>query len=245
MKERLKLLYELNKIDKELNELDSLKGDIPSKIKELSEKRTTLEEQLNEIKKDLTEVETKEKAILKDNDNLTKKIDKNDELLRAGAVKTNEEYDALAREIEDAYDKITKNELEMKEEVKSKKDTLTVQLTDLYNEIEDIKSDLKYNETELASVKEQTEEEEKELKQKRHKIVPKINRDDLEYYERINNAKYGDAIAIVRKGSCLGCYNSIPPQRVIEIRMAEKFFHCESCGRILISEEFVVDNPTR
>ena len=98
---------------------------------------------------------------------------------------------------------------------------------------------MKENEEELATLNEQTEEEERDLKKQRQKLVPKINKDDLEYYDRINAAKFGDAIAVVRKGSCLGCYNSIPPQRVIEIRMAEKFFHCESCGRILISEEFV------
>lgn len=239
MKERLKLLYELNKIDKELNELYGLKGDIPQKIEALTNSKEQLEARLSEIKNELNEVEAKEKVILKDNDALTKKIDKNDELLREGAVNTNEEYDALAKEIEDAYDKIAKNELVMKDEVKSKKDVLTVQLTDLYNELEDMKSNLKENKQELDALNEQTEEEERDLKQKREKLLPKINKDDLEYYERINAAKYGDAIAIVRKGSCLGCYNAIPPQRVIEIRMAEKFFHCESCGRILISEEFV------
>ncbi|MFI5144174.1 MAG: zinc ribbon domain-containing protein [Ignavibacteria bacterium] len=239
MKERLKLLYELNKIDKELNELYGLKGDIPEKINELTGNKDKLEARLSEIKAELNEVEAKEKVILKDNDSLTKKIDKNDELLRSGAVNSNDEYDALAKEIEDAYDKIAKNELVMKDEVKSKKDVLTVQLTDMYNELEEMKSNLKDNKQELAALNEQTEEEERDLKQKRETLVPQINKDDLEYYDRINTAKFGDAIAIVRKGSCLGCYNAIPPQRVIEIRMAERFFHCESCGRILISEEFV------
>ena len=239
MKERLKVLYELTKIDKELNELYSLKGDIPEKITELKLKKEVLEEQLSTIKNDLAEVETKEKALLKDNTALTKKIDKNDDLLRSGAVKTNEQYDALAREIDEAYDKITKNELALKDEIKAPKDRLTAELTGIYNELEDVKSVIKDNETELAALNEQTEEEERDLKKKRSKLVPKINKDDLEYYERINAAKFGDALAVVRKGSCLGCYNSIPPQRVIEIRMAEKFFHCESCGRILISEEFI------
>jgi hypothetical protein len=49
----------------------------------------------------------------------------------------------------------------------------------------------------------------------------------------------GEAAAIVRKGNCSGCYNSIPPQRVIEIKTAEKVFTCQSCGRILISEELI------
>ena len=39
MKQRLLMLYKLNKIDKELQELNSLKGDIPDMIEELTNKR--------------------------------------------------------------------------------------------------------------------------------------------------------------------------------------------------------------
>jgi len=239
MKQRLLLLYELNKIDKELNELYSLRGDLPGMIEEDTEKKSGLEQEMETLKGELAEIEEKEKHIQEENDTLTKKIDKNDALLRAGAVKTNQEYNALAKEIGDAYDKIDKNEKIQNEEFKPKKTELNEKLTALSAELEEILSKLEENTEKLKELNKQTEEEEIELKQQKEKLLPKINADDLEYYERINRVKYGDAFAIVRKGSCLGCYNSIPPQRVIEIRMADSFFHCEACGRILISEEYL------
>ena len=239
MKERLILLYELNKIDKELQELDSLRGDIPEKIEELNQEKLEHEQEIEELKKEISEVEEEEAVLLKEIQNLTEKIDKNDGLLRAGAVKTNQEYNALAKEIGDAYEKIDKNDKKQNDEFKPKKISLTEKLNKLTQEFEEINTGLKENSVKLKDLNEQTEEEERELKQKREELLTKINAEDLEYYERINKVKFGDSIAIVRKGSCLGCYSSIPPQRVIEIRMAEHFFHCEACGRILISEEFL------
>jgi predicted nucleic acid-binding Zn-ribbon protein len=239
MKERLILLYELNKIDKELQELDSLRGDIPEKIEELNREKADHEQEIEELKQEIASVEEEEAVIIKETKTLAEKIDKNDGLLRTGAVKTNQEYNALAKEIGDAYDKIDKNDKRLSEEFKPKKTGLTEKLEKLTQEFEEINNGLKENSEKLKDLNEQTEEEEKELKGKREELIAKINTEDLEYYERINKVKFGDAIAIVRKGSCLGCYSSIPPQRVIEIRMAEHFYHCEACGRILISEEFL------
>ncbi|MFC1563274.1 C4-type zinc ribbon domain-containing protein, partial [candidate division KSB1 bacterium] len=31
-----------------------------------------------------------------------------------------------------------------------------------------------------------------------------------------------------------GCYNSIPPQKLVEIRKMDKVIKCEFCGRILV-----------
>lgn len=241
MKERLKLLYDLNKIDKELQELDNLRGDIPQQIEELESKKREQEEILNEFKTQLAEIEENEKKVKEDNEALTNKIDKNDNLLRAGAVKTNQEYNALAKEIEDAYEKMGANDNVLNNEISIKKGELTEKINVLQTELNVLTENLNMNKETLTVLNEQTEEEERELRNKRDILIPRINPDDLEYYEQINRVKFGDSMAIVRKGSCLGCFNSIPPQRVIEIKMAEHFFNCESCGRILISEEFIDD----
>ena len=239
MKNRLILLYELNKIDKEFQELNSLRGDIPMLIDELTARKNEQEEKIKEFQGELTVLLEQETILLKENETFEQKIDKDDNLLRAGAVKTNQEYNALVKEIEDAYDKIGKNEQILVKDIKVKKNELAEQLKTFQSELDEMLQDLKQHQETLSVLNEQTEEEERELRQKREELLPKINPEDLEYYERINKVKFGDTIAIVRKGSCLGCFNSIPPQRIIEIRMAEKFFHCESCGRILIAEEFI------
>lgn len=237
MKERLLKLYELHKIDKELQELDSLKGDIPLLIAELTGKKSGYEKQLEDIKNELSRIIEEENTLISENSAFIKKIEKNDEVLRSGAVKSNEEYNALAKEIELAYEHIDKNENILEKEMKGKKEQLQEKVNTLQSELEGMMADLAQNQETLNTLNEQTEEEEKELKQQREELKPKVNPEDMEFYERINHAKFGDAMAIVRKGSCLGCFNSIPPQRAIEIRMADRFFTCESCGRILISEE--------
>jgi predicted nucleic acid-binding Zn-ribbon protein len=44
----------------------------------------------------------------------------------------------------------------------------------------------------------------------------------------------------VERGSCGGCFNSIPPQRQLDISSHKKIIVCEHCGRILV-DEYVVD----
>ena len=239
MKERLLLLYRLNKIDRELNELLSLKGDIPVKIEELTEQKNALEAKITALQNKLREVTEGEEFVLNENDALTKKIDKNDNTLRAGNVKSNEEYNALAREIEDGYEKIQKNENTLDQEYKGKKDEINAKILVEQEKLNQIETELAENNDELSEVNKQTAEEENELNKQRNALTKQILPEDIEYYDRINKVRFGEAVAVVRKNSCLGCYSSIPPQRSIEIRTANRFFNCENCGRILIAEEII------
>ena len=41
----------------------------------------------------------------------------------------------------------------------------------------------------------------------------------------------------IQRNACGGCFNRIPPQRQLEIKMRKKILVCEYCGRILIDPE--------
>ena len=41
----------------------------------------------------------------------------------------------------------------------------------------------------------------------------------------------------MQRGACGGCFNKIPPQRQLDVRMRKKVIVCEYCGRILIDPE--------
>jgi predicted nucleic acid-binding Zn-ribbon protein len=239
MKERLLHLYKLNRIDRELHELYSLRGDIPAKIEDLNSEKTELDERSTELKAELQEIVNAEKNVQAENDTLLERIEKDDERLRSGAVKSNKEYDALAKEIEDAKTKIKNNEKTAKEDTAARRSEIENELLLINGQLEDVNSELEQNLKELEELTKQTGEEEKELSAEREELIGKIEPEDYEHYERISKVKFGEAVAVVRKGSCLGCYSSIPPQKAIEIRMAEKFYACESCGRILIAEEMI------
>lgn len=239
VKERLLLLYKLNQVDKELNELISLRGDIPERIDDLTSEKKELDRRVTALQAELDDIFNVEKSSQDENEKLLEQIVKDDTVLRSGSLKNNKEYDAMAREIENAKTKIEENEKKIKDGFTSKKESLKNELTLIRGQLEEINEELEQNSKELEELTKQTEEEEKELISKREEIVPQIPPEDMEFYDRINKVKYGEAIAVVRKGSCLGCYSSIPPQKTIEIRMAEKFYNCESCGRILIAEELI------
>ena len=57
----------------------------------------------------------------------------------------------------------------------------------------------------------------------------------LTAYQRIRkNARNGLAVVVVERDACGGCFNKIPPQRQLDIRMHKKIIVCEYCGRILV-----------
>ena len=41
----------------------------------------------------------------------------------------------------------------------------------------------------------------------------------------------------VQRDACGGCFNKIPPQRQLDIKMHKKVIVCEYCGRIMIDPE--------
>ena len=51
------------------------------------------------------------------------------------------------------------------------------------------------------------------------------------------NARNGLAVVSVERDACGGCFNKIPPQRQMDIRMRKKIIVCEYCGRILVDKE--------
>jgi hypothetical protein len=78
----------------------------------------------------------------------------------------------------------------------------------------------------------------------RQKLVSRIAKADLALYERIRKARNGKAVVPVKKGSCGGCFNRVPPQKLLELRQHERVYTCERCGRIIISDE-IAESATK
>ena len=45
-------------------------------------------------------------------------------------------------------------------------------------------------------------------------------------------------VSVFNGDSCGGCFNTIPPQRLIDIASNKKMIICEYCGRILVNPDF-------
>ncbi|MEO8447031.1 MAG: C4-type zinc ribbon domain-containing protein [bacterium] len=224
----------LREIDEELAEIDEEKGDLPESIETMIAKQETYEGDLNGKREILVKLEAEQSLLEKDDSTFEEKINKYDE--QKFNVRSNKEYDEIVKTIDSLFEEVKKNESRVKE-IKEVSETLRGEVEGLEGKITELKSELAEKQTLLDELNEQYKQDEVVLKEKRHTLISGLDYYSISLYERINNSFRGEATAIVRKGNCSGCYNSIPPQRVIEIRIAEKIFTCQSCGRILIPEE--------
>lgn len=234
MEEILKLLYSLQTVDTKLDELEELKGDLPEIV-------STLENDISQIKSGIKEkeeiiaasVKTRNKADL-DIHEFKEKLEKYKS--QQYSVRNNKEYDALTKEIEFAEQSIKELESQFGELEKTM-ELAKNEIAEFTKKLEEAESTLKEKRKELAEVSKETEDEELKLVHERDKIKARLQKDMLPRYERIRKARDGKAVVPVKRNSCGGCHNRIPPQRILELRANKKMYTCEHCGRILVSAE--------
>ena len=234
MEETLKLLYRLQKVDSSLDDLEDMKGDLPEAVSKLQGESDRLNGLLKEQREIIsTSVISRDKA---DIDILEFKEKLEKYKAQQYEVRSNKEYDALTKEIDFATESIKNLQKQFEalesamEGAKSLSEVLTKQL-------EELTVQLSEKQAELAEVAKANEDEELELKHQRDKLLVRLKADTLSRYDRIRKARNGKAVVPVRRSSCGGCHNKIPPQRLLELRTQNKMFMCEHCGRILISAE--------
>ena len=91
---------------------------------------------------------------------------------------------------------------------------------------------------ELNEIVSETKQDEEKLREQAKKLEGKIEPRLLTAFKRIRkNARNGLGIVYIQRDACGGCFNRIPPQRQMEIKMHKKVIVCEYCGRILIDPE--------
>jgi hypothetical protein len=152
-------------------------------------------------------------------------------------VKNNREYDTLSKEIEFQTLEIelcNKKIREANNRIAEKKEELTAN----QEVIKEREGDLEVKKSELDEIMEETRAEEDKLKEKVKDLESKIETRLLTSFKRIRkNARNGLGIVYVQRDACGGCFNKIPPQRQLDIKMHKKIIVCEYCGRIMIDPE--------
>ena len=112
--------------------------------------------------------------------------------------------------------------------------------------LEDRTADLNEKKEELEEIVSETRQEEEKLREEVKEIEKLIEDRLLQAFKRIRkNARNGLAVVYVQRDACGGCFNKIPPQRQMDIRLRKKIIVCEYCGRILVDPELAgVVSPT-
>jgi predicted nucleic acid-binding Zn-ribbon protein len=236
LENKLRNLYALQSIDSSLDELEEMKGDLPAEIRELEQKADEWKARKAALEETMRNAFVMRDGADSEIVSLREKVERYKS--QQYKVRNNREYDALTKEMDNAADTIARLEKEM-EQLEGKATNARNDIEAATGQIEELTKALEEKQAALAEVAKSTEAEEEKYRHDRQKLVVRIPKSDLATYERIRKAKRGKAIVSVKRGACGGCYNRVPPQKILELRQNNKLFTCEHCGRILVSDEIV------
>jgi len=231
MQNDLEMLLKLQSIDYDLEELDRSKDYLPDMIKNLRKEIEEVSGTLKESEERLTQQSLQKKKLELDIEEINSELAKLQKQMRD--IKTNREYDALVTEIASRKKKVSDNEEELLKTL--------AEIDELQDKIKEYKEKLveveKNNRVQLESLTREMDSIGIKIKQKqdeRKNVSVRINKQMLATYERVKKVKGGAAVVPVKKRACSGCYKSLPPQKIQEIKKGENLITCDSCGRILI-----------
>jgi len=229
-KNDLNVLMELQDIDMEgrkiRTSLESLPGKhtaLEAELSELEEAKTQKEAYVSELKKEYraneSELQLNQEQIKKSNDKLA-------------SVKTNKEYQAILKEIEDLNkmnaqieDDMLKN-LELMEEEEE---------TFLAQQVEFDQAQAQIRE-EKEAIDRQSEQEGKtlaNLDKSWGEMAERVNPGLLKRFNAIRGEVRGAAVVTVNDAVCKGCHMNIPPQMYNELQRCDTLTFCPHCHRII------------
>lgn len=235
VEERLKALYDLQTILSEIDRIKTIRGELPLEVQDLEDELAGLSTRIQNFKEEVDQLKSginnQHKAI----DEAAALIDKYS--AQQDNVRNNREFDFLSKEIEYQHLNIELAEKKINDferQIKQKEEDIYV----AENHMGDREHILTEKKGELNEIVSETKQDEEKLRDQAKKLEVKIEPRLLAAFKRIRkNARNGLGIVYIQRNACGGCFNRIPPQRQMEIKMHKKVIVCEYCGRILIDPE--------
>lgn len=232
VEQKLQALYELQTTLTAIDEKRALRGELPLEVQDLEDEIAGLDTRIEKIDAEIKEFQSaitmKKGEVQEAQANLERYNNQLNE------VRNNREYDSLSKQID--YERL---EVELcNKKIKEATDQVAYRTNDLEiakTEREERQKDLDEKKSELEDILAETREEETMLKERAKDLEVKIEPRLLSSFKRIRkSARNGLGIVYVQRDACGGCFNKIPPQRQLDIKMHKKIIVCEYCGRILV-----------
>lgn len=237
VEQKLKNLYSLQTKLSEIDEIKTLRGELPLEVQDLEDEIEGLshrlhkyEEEIEHIKGDIAQ---KQESIKEAQAMMTRYQSQLED------VRNNREYDNLSKEIE-----FQSLEIELlRKKINDAERLINLKTGDLEKgraALETRQQDLDQKKAELDEIVADTKADEEKLREKAKAIETTIEPRLLTAFKRIRqSSRNGLGIVYVQRDACGGCFNKIPPQRQVDLKLHKKIIVCEYCGRILVDPELV------
>ncbi len=231
---QLSILIALQEVESEIDkvgqEIAVLNDEATSLGKAATEHEGQVAEQqevLDQLKKTYRELDSESK------DNLSQ-IEKSNAKLRA--IKTNKEYQATLKEIEELRKKnsgIEDRMLELLDQIESQKGAIQ----EKNNKLAEFVDTCNRKKETLAGQIQEQEQVARQLDEKKSQIRTSVEPRVLAILDDVKTKVRGVPVAPVEQSVCMGCHLNIPPQLSNELRRFDEFRFCPHCARIIYWKE--------
>ncbi len=235
VEQRLRALYELQTILSEIDRIKTIRGELPEEVRDLEDSIQGLHTRVDKYRAEIDELRiktTKEKNNIEQAQSqiaiYKQQLDN---------VRNNHEFDLLTKEVEYQTLDIQLSEKRINQyarEIEAKE----AEIAQAEESLADRNHILVEKRQQLEEIVSETKKDEERLRLQAKEIEPKIDARTLTAFKRIRkNARNGLGVVYIQRNACGGCFNRIPPQKQMEIKMHKKIIVCEYCGRIMIDPE--------
>jgi len=235
VEQKLKSLYKYQTVLSKIDEIRTLRGELPLEVQDLEDEIEGLGARISRIQEDLQKVASDINRWNEDKVQAQATIERCQGHL--DNVRNNREYDAFSKEIEYQQLEIQLRNKKLREATEFRASRETA-LQESIAQRDELYGDLEAKKAELEEIVAETKAEEENLRDEAKILETTLDYRLLSSFKRIRkNSHNGLGIVYVQRDACGGCFNKIPPQRQLDVRMHKKVIVCEYCGRILVDPE--------
>ena len=220
-----------------LQERDRRLHRLRTELAQIEPERQALKTKATEAQQALEQGKERVKHLESDRKNLELEVEAKKQLiakysLQQFQTRKNEEYRALAHEIELCKEEIVKiedRELELMEQAEAdQKDVVrkTQNAAEVRKMVEE-------QTAQLGSREQALKKEFAELEINREELAAAAGEVARGRYERLLKSKGGNVVVGVQHGVCGGCHMRVPPQLLVSCQAQQELITCSNCGRIL------------
>jgi predicted nucleic acid-binding Zn-ribbon protein len=206
------------------------KNEGPLKIKGLEDKLNAIEKEYQEELDRFEALKIRGRDIDREIQDLDVKIEKSN--IRLSNIKSNKEYKAVLKEIDD----LKKAKFQKEEEslqVMEESEALKKRCQDNEKEVAEGRKKLEKEKNEVLNELKALDEELRLFEKRRVHFSETVEQDLLKKYLLLKERKQGQAISPVSQAVCQVCHMRIPPQMYNELIRGDSLLRCTNCGRIM------------
>ena len=230
MDERLKSLLMIQSIDTQFDNIRREKEDTPKEIERLGEGLDFLKNAMEQDLSTLEELKIERRKAERELEEIDLKLKKS--RLRLNEVKTNREYQAVLKEIEELKELAFQREeavIKWMEEI----ETQEKECADNTARWDESQEEYKSKEKQFSQRMRELDREVESLNEKRARLSPDMDEDLLRRYNGLRMHLKGRVVVPVIDGVCQECHLGIPPQQCNELIKGDSLQSCPHCSRII------------